>query len=63
MKKFLSLFIVIILTVSSIIAQVPERFTYQAVVRNANNSLVVNAQVSVRVNILQGSATGNAIYS
>ena len=33
------------------------------VVRNASNALVVNTQVGVRVNILQGSATGNAVYS
>ena len=31
-------------------------------VRNANNSLVANTQVGVRVSILQGSASGSAVY-
>ena len=62
MKKF-SFLIAILLCAVSLFAQAPEKFTYQAVVRNANNSLVANAQVGVRVNILQGTASGNAVYS
>ncbi len=53
----------LVLCAASLFAQAPEKFTYQAVVRNANNTLVANAQVGVRVNILQGTATGNAVYS
>lgn len=63
MKKSTILITFILLCVVSLFAQVPEKFNYQAVVRNANNSLVANAQVGVRVNILQGSASGNAVYS
>ena len=44
------------------VAQAPEKFSYQAVVRNTTNQLVTNAQVSVRVSILQGSADGEALY-
>ncbi len=55
--------VIMVLAVAVAMAQAPEKFTYQAVVRNANNALVANAQVGVRVNILQGSATGNAVYS
>ena len=62
MKKFFTL-IFMMLCAAVLLAQAPEKFTYQAVVRNANNTLVVNAQVGVRVNILQGTATGNAVYS
>ncbi len=51
-----------VLTVAMAMAQAPEKFTYQAVVRNASNSLVANAQVGVRVSILQGSANGSAVY-
>ena len=63
MKKSTTLITLLLLCVVSIFAQAPEKFTYQAVVRNASNALVVNTQVGVRVNILQGSATGNAVYS
>ena len=62
MKKILTL-IIMVLAVALAMAQTPENFSFQAVVRNANNSLVANAQVGVRVNILQGSPTGNAVYS
>ena len=46
----------------TLFAQAPEKFTYQAVVRNANNTLVASSQVGVRVSILQGSANGSAVY-
>ncbi len=54
---------IMVLAVAAAMAQAPEKFTYQAVVRNASNSLVANASVGVRVSILQGSATGSAVYS
>ena len=53
---------ILLLCAVSLFAQAPEKFTYQAVVRNANNSLVTNVQVGVRVSILQGSASGTADY-
>ena len=61
MKKISSL-ITLLLCAVSLFAQAPEKFTYQAVVRNANNSLVANSQVGMRVSILQGSASGSAVY-
>ena len=61
--KRLTIFITFLLLCAiSVFAQAPEKFTYQAVVRNASNSLVSNTQVGVRVSLLQGSATGNAVY-
>ena len=62
MKKLITMAIMV-LAVAVAMAQAPEKFTYQAVVRNASNSLVANAPVGVRVSILQGSATGSAVYS
>ena len=51
------------LCVSALFAQVPNKFTYQAVVRNTSNQLVVNTLVGIRVSILQNSATGSVVYS
>ena len=48
--------------VSCLYAQVPEKFSYQSVVRNANNALVSNSQVCVRISILQESVAGNVVY-
>ena len=61
MKKF-TIFLTLLLCATAILAQSPEKFTYQAVVRNASNALVSNAPVGVRVSILQGGINGNLAY-
>jgi microcystin-dependent protein len=43
-------------------AQAPDRISYQAVVRDGNNDLIVNTQIGVRVTILQGSPAGANVY-
>ncbi len=62
MKRLFTLFAMFLLSVC-LFAQAPQKMNYQAVVRNANNSLVANQNVSVRITLLQGSATGAAVYS
>ena len=61
MKK-ITLVSLFLLLICGIMAQAPERFTYQAVVRNAANQLIINTNVGVRVSMLQGTATGNPVY-
>ena len=63
MKNVYLLLTTLLLCVCSLMAQAPERFSYQAVVRDASNHLITGASVSVRVSVLQGSVTGNTIYS
>jgi uncharacterized protein (TIGR02145 family) len=41
---------------------VPQRFSYQAVIRDDANQLLNNQTVGIRLSILQGSATGTAAY-
>ena len=41
---------------------VPQRFSYQAVIRDDANQLLNSQSVGVRLSILQGSATGIAVY-
>ncbi len=41
---------------------VPQRFSYQAVIRDGANQLLNNQSVGIRLGILQGSETGNAVY-
>jgi len=41
---------------------VPERFFYQSIVRNAIGQALDSQSVSVRLSILKGSETGNAVY-
>jgi hypothetical protein len=62
MRKFYTLLIGLLVALTTF-AQVPEKMSYQAVVRNSSGQLVVNAQIGMRITILQGSATGTAVYS
>ena len=43
--------------------QVPQKFSYQAVVRNANSQLVSSNTVGVKISILQGNSSGTVVYS
>ena len=62
MKKYSILFC-LFLQLAFAFAQAPEKMSYQAVVRNNNNVLVSNHAVGMRISILQGSATGTAVYT
>lgn len=61
MKKFYSVLIALIVTVS-VFAQAPEKMSYQAVVRNSSNQLVTSHAVGMRISILQTSETGTEVY-
>ena len=43
-------------------AQSPAQMSYQAVIRNSTNNLVINQNIGMRISILQGSANGSAVY-
>ena len=43
-------------------AQAPERMTYQAVVRDAQNEIVANQGVSVEVSITQTTVSGTVVF-
>ncbi|WP_267403402.1 MULTISPECIES: collagen-like protein [unclassified Chryseobacterium] len=62
MKKIL-LSMGILLGTFSAFAQVPEKMSYQAIVRNAGGQVLANQSVGVRVSILQGSPAGTSVYS
>ena len=61
MKK--SLQIIALLFCTLIFAQAPEKFSYQAVVRNASNAIITSAPVGVKVSILKTSAAGTVVYA
>ncbi len=49
--------------ISSIFAQVPQKMSFQAVIRNNSNSLVTSTLVAMKISVLQGSPTGTVAYS
>ena len=62
MKKSLLFLFVLMLSAVALFAQAPQKMSYQAVVRNANNTLVTNQNVSAKISILQGSINGTPVY-
>lgn len=57
---FLVLFISLV--TNSLVAQAPQKMSYQAVIRNSSGQLVTNTSIGMRISILQGSATANPTY-
>ncbi|VXA95178.1 conserved exported hypothetical protein [Flavobacterium sp. 9AF] len=60
MKKIFTL-ITLILTFIGF-AQTPQKMSYQAVVRDASDALITSTTVGMQISILQGSASGTAVY-
>jgi uncharacterized protein (TIGR02145 family) len=61
MKKLIPLFVMIALT-ARVFTQSPEKMSYQALIRNESGELVKNSAVGMKISILQGSASGVAVY-
>ena len=62
-KNFILMVSMVLMSIATLFAQVPQGFTYQAVVRNSSGKLISNAAVGVKISILQGTSTGNEVYS
>lgn len=60
--KLLLTFLSILGFTGATFAQAPQKMTYQAVVRNSSDQLLINANVGMQISILQGSPTGIASY-
>jgi hypothetical protein len=48
---------------SSIFAQAPQKMSYQAVIRNSNDSLLISTPVGMRISLVQSSPTGTVVFS
>jgi hypothetical protein len=62
MKKIILSVIVLLCTIYTLQAQVPQAINYQAVARTSQGLLIPNQQVSVRFSILESSINGTIIY-
>ena len=60
--RLLFIFGLLLLTTFEVLAQTPEKMSYQAVVRASDNSLVSDSSVSLRIIVRQGSETGTNSY-
>ena len=64
--KYISSQVVLLLSIVFIIAgvsaQVPEKMSYQAVIRNGKNALVSNQPIGLRISIIKGAVNGIEVY-
>ena len=62
-KKMRSWLVLLALVVcGTLLAQVPDAMTFQSVIRDVTGELATNRAITLQVSILQGSATGEAVY-
>jgi hypothetical protein len=61
MKKLFALIALVSINLG-IIAQAPQKISYQCVVRTTGGVLITNQSVGIRISILQGTSTGTVIY-
>jgi hypothetical protein len=61
MKKIFTILVAVLLT-ASLLAQSPEKMSYQAIIRNGSDVLVTNTQIGMQITILQDSISGAAVY-
>ena len=63
MKKLYPILCLTIALAAQLHAQTPQGFNYQATVRNSFGELMLNSNVSFRLNLIQGSQTGTAVFT
>lgn len=61
MKNLLIILATLLLT-ANVFANTPEKISYQAVLRDIDGNLITKTNITMRVSLLQGSATGTAVY-
>ncbi|NQT77032.1 MAG: hypothetical protein HQ565_04910 [Bacteroidetes bacterium] len=62
MRQLFTILAAVLLT-ASVFSQSPEKMTYQAVLRDVNQTLLTGQKVGMQISILQGSPTGTVVYS
>lgn len=52
-----------LLSCAGISAQIPQSFTYQAVIRDDGGGVISNQVIGIQISILQGSVSGTPVYT
>ncbi|HRZ98606.1 MAG TPA: hypothetical protein P5084_13705 [Paludibacter sp.] len=65
MKKLITIVAALLINTAlfAINPQVPEKMSYQAIVRNNSNALITNHLIGMKISILQSLATGLVVYA
>lgn len=57
-----SYLLILMLLNTSVYAQTPQKMTYQAVIRDGGNQLMVSQTIGMKISILQGTSNGTLVY-
>jgi len=60
--KNITLILILILSTLSGMAQAPDKMSYQAIVRNSDNDLLINQSIGIQISLIEGSTNGSAVY-
>lgn len=63
MKTLLNILLIFFWSCTAVFAQIPEMINYQAIARDANGNLLADRAVTLRLSLLEGSASGSAVYT
>jgi len=61
--KAINFLIAFVFLTGTLIAQAPQRISYQTVVRNASNNLIINSAIGLKLSVVQGDINGPVAYS
>ncbi|MBK7849705.1 MAG: hypothetical protein IPJ66_00850 [Bacteroidetes bacterium] len=61
MKSFCKILPFLLFSIQ-LFAQAPQKMSYQSVIRDSTNSLVINRAIGMKVSILRGSASGTPVF-
>ena len=62
MRRVFNVLTLVLLT-AQVLAQPPEKMSYQAIIRNNSNQLVTNQTIRIKISILLGSPLGAVVYT
>ena len=60
--KNITLFIAVLMTVTNVFSQTPQKMSYQAVIRTNNNTLLINKLVGMKISVVKSSSNGASVY-
>jgi hypothetical protein len=63
MKKLLLVFVAMVICATVLVAQAPQAFKYQAVIRDYNGKIIADQDINLKISILKGDDSNNIVYS
>lgn len=62
LNKLTITIVAILVSITSVFAQSPEKLSYQAIVRDASNTLISNTEVGIQISLIQTTSDGSVVY-